>query len=217
MVQYTMNWTIFNELDSSSPRNGNEQWTKRCHMRSSSQTPRQSSRTSTGFWQGGDLLFVLRDQLHDPNMNFRPLYPFSNFRTLQLPHHALGAPQNSANATQKIDQKALPPFCPRLQVTAGFAKEREAKPGNSGSPSSREEHSVNTRYQRFKKYDSGNVVEDDYLDVNSEHGTQFDDELQGHGYVYSKDIDTTWEPGDVRTRETWYKSPSLNSKFIPCT
>jgi hypothetical protein len=86
---------------------------------------------------------------------------------------------------QKNDQKALPPFCPRLQVTAGFAKEREAKPGKSGPPSSREEHSGNTRYRRFKKYDSGNVVKDDYLDVNSEHGTQLDDELRGHGYVYS--------------------------------
>jgi hypothetical protein len=64
-----------------------------------------------------------------PNMNFRPHYPFSNLRPpfQQFQQQPLGTSQNSANSMQKNDQNALPPFRPRLQLTAGFAKDKEGR------------------------------------------------------------------------------------------
>lgn len=115
-----------------------------------------------------------------PGMNFRPQYPFSQFRFQQG--------ERQANVEKTPEKQALPAPKNRLQITAGYQGEGSGPKNVNFDNKSSNQPFNGQRFRRFRRYDGANYSNEDYYDIPTEDGQKHDVELQNMGYIATEEV-----------------------------
>ncbi|KIX01155.1 uncharacterized protein Z518_08880 [Rhinocladiella mackenziei CBS 650.93] len=133
---------------------------------------------------------ALRPLLELLNYNRRPYQGSSSNRypSRPFPNVAPAAQQNSY--ADRHQPRGFISGKPRLQIAAGWAKERDQDKGKGRNVLGNKENYYGPgKYRRFRRQtDYGNLSDEDYLDVPLSAGEEYDQELNDQGYVFAEEF-----------------------------